>query len=247
MKKKWFTLIEMLVVVVVIGTLSATIVPRIWNSRERANDTARMSDILTIASALSSYIMDHPSYPDVKDASELTWLLREDYWLGWAIPRDPKTLEPYSYKVLDGGKHFIICATLSESSTAGNSKYDYAATIKLKPDNEIITKTGGGRRSIDNGTKNDDGNSTKTIDDGTKSIDDSTKNIDDGSKGGGDSLKDKIIDKDKIPTWGWGGFKTWGWLPDLKPDEIEKIENITTYEDAVSKINDKWSYYCYAH
>jgi len=39
MKRKSFTIIEILISMVIMGTLSATLVPRIWDAKEKANDT----------------------------------------------------------------------------------------------------------------------------------------------------------------------------------------------------------------
>lgn len=126
MKKKWFTLIEMLIVIIIIWVLAATLVPRIWNARDRANDVARIADIKAIATALISYELDNSSFPDVRNASDLQVLLWADYWLGWTIPTDPNG-KPYSYKQLNGGTHFMLCANLSSGSNNGNANKDYAS------------------------------------------------------------------------------------------------------------------------
>lgn len=41
-KKKAFTLIEILITMIIMGTLSSTIIPRIWDARERTNETVKM-------------------------------------------------------------------------------------------------------------------------------------------------------------------------------------------------------------
>lgn len=110
-------------------------VPRIWGARNRANDTARISDIRSITSALIQYQLDFPKYPangevcswaaNTAKTSVLTWA---NYGLGWVVPVDPITQECYSYRRLNSnGDHFVVCAHLSDGSTAGNAAQDLAA------------------------------------------------------------------------------------------------------------------------
>ncbi len=53
-KKKAFTLIEMLIVIVIIGILMAAIYPRLSNARGRANDVASKADQAQVAAAMVS-------------------------------------------------------------------------------------------------------------------------------------------------------------------------------------------------
>ncbi len=59
MKKRWFTLIEMLIVIVIIGILAWALIPRIGSARDKANDTAREANVRSLATAMVSYVMDH--------------------------------------------------------------------------------------------------------------------------------------------------------------------------------------------
>ena len=61
-KKKGFTLIEMLIVIVIIGILAAALIPRLSSARGRANDVARKADLAQVASALVSYQIDNGKY-----------------------------------------------------------------------------------------------------------------------------------------------------------------------------------------
>ena len=61
--KKWFTLIEMLIVVVIIGILASALIPRISSAKDRAQNTAAVKDVGDIVTALTIYQMDNGWYP----------------------------------------------------------------------------------------------------------------------------------------------------------------------------------------
>lgn len=85
---RWFTLIEMLIVIVIIGILASALIPRISQVRERAKDTARKAHLQQVAAVLVAYQIDKGSYP----ATE--WTLKDiedellNAWLS-SIPTDP--------------------------------------------------------------------------------------------------------------------------------------------------------------
>lgn len=59
MKKKAFTLIEMLIVIVIIGILAAALIPRLVSVQGRARDTKRKADLQQIGTALAIYKLDN--------------------------------------------------------------------------------------------------------------------------------------------------------------------------------------------
>ncbi|MFC1656810.1 type II secretion system protein [Patescibacteria group bacterium] len=62
-KIRAFTLIELLVVITIIGILSVLVVVNIQESRAKARNSKRKSDLHTISSALESYYADYNGYP----------------------------------------------------------------------------------------------------------------------------------------------------------------------------------------
>ncbi len=62
-RKWWFTLIEMLVVIVVIWTLISALVPRLSSARAKANDISIKADLQQVATALISYQIDKWHFP----------------------------------------------------------------------------------------------------------------------------------------------------------------------------------------
>jgi general secretion pathway protein G len=58
-----FTLIEIMVVVVILGTLAAVILPRIMDQPDKARVAKAHQDLRTIATALDLYKLDNFNYP----------------------------------------------------------------------------------------------------------------------------------------------------------------------------------------
>jgi prepilin-type N-terminal cleavage/methylation domain-containing protein len=61
-RKRGFTLIELMLVLVVIGILVAVLIPRWANSRDRAFQAAMKSDLRNLATAEETYFYDNASY-----------------------------------------------------------------------------------------------------------------------------------------------------------------------------------------
>lgn len=63
-----FSLVELLVVIVIIGILSAVAIGAFMNQRQKANDAALKSDLRTVANAYTTFAMDHTNQ-ELKDMS----------------------------------------------------------------------------------------------------------------------------------------------------------------------------------
>lgn len=94
-KKKGFTLIEMLIVIVIIGILAAALIPKLSSARGRANDVARKAWLSQIAAALVVYQIDKWSYPTT--AGSLSGITNELLSAGMAsILKDPDTSRSFT-------------------------------------------------------------------------------------------------------------------------------------------------------
>jgi len=61
-RPRGFTLIELLFVIVIIGILVAVLIPRFFNSREKAFVSAMKSDLKNLATVEESYYYDYATY-----------------------------------------------------------------------------------------------------------------------------------------------------------------------------------------
>lgn len=69
--KKAFTLVEMLIVVVIIGILAATLVPKITSAQAKARDTGRIADLTQLGTALTALNAEEGEYPNAESESIL--------------------------------------------------------------------------------------------------------------------------------------------------------------------------------
>jgi len=111
--KKGFTLVELLVVISIIGTLVAILLPNFMGARERAKDSQKIQDAYAIKNALRMYYNDNnQSYPGGA-ASGLTSLLSSYMPSISGINLGSNTV--YTYNKTDSGDGFRITIQLESS------------------------------------------------------------------------------------------------------------------------------------
>lgn len=118
--EKGFTLIEILVVIAIIGALSALLVPNYMSTRERARDSQRKSDLKQIQKALEMYRQDQnpPLYPTASAGrfgtcnnpfgSSTVYMNK--------IPCDPLGPTPYYYLPNNSTLTYTLCACIENKA-----------------------------------------------------------------------------------------------------------------------------------
>ncbi len=147
---KAFSLIELLVVVIIIGSLSALLLPNFMSARERARDTQRKNDLKQIQKALEMYKQDQnpPAYPTavsnrfgascggVFGPASSPYLNK--------IPCDPSTNERYSYTVNNTNLTYTLCACLENEAdsdgVSGDCSIQYTCGSSANRKKFIVTQ-----------------------------------------------------------------------------------------------------------
>jgi general secretion pathway protein G len=127
-----FTLVELLVVVAILGIISAIAVPNLLNAIDQGKQKRTMADMRAIGEAIETYSVDTTIYPNVNDLPSLEAILRPTYirvWPGtdgWqnTLVYVPDTALGRGYTLRSTGKDGI-----SEANPAGGSTGDFDCDI----------------------------------------------------------------------------------------------------------------------
>ena len=86
-----FTLIELLIVTVIIGLLAAIAIPKFDDVRQRAYNSAALSDLHSVALAIEEYFADNHALPEENQLINAGFALSEGVSLMKFSIRDPDT------------------------------------------------------------------------------------------------------------------------------------------------------------
>lgn len=122
-KHRTFTLVEILLVLVILGTLAAIVVPKFAGRTEQANQTAAKTQLSTFETALDAFEIDNGRYPDSSEslnalitAPDNTPNWKGPYIKGNSLPLDPWGKD-YSYEY--PGKHNLNSYDLASPGPDG--------------------------------------------------------------------------------------------------------------------------------
>jgi type II secretion system protein G len=146
--KKGFTLIEILIVISILGLLSAWIFPNFTTSLARSRDSKRRLDLQAVSKALQAYYNDHQNYPNdddvgcIKVASN-AYCWGEAFIVGPSgnqdnymtkLPQDPKSSLSYYYEVVEPGTGYVLEACLERPGPEDNDLCGVINNCPIPPD-----------------------------------------------------------------------------------------------------------------
>ena len=125
-RRRAFTLIEMLVVVLILAILAALIVPRVVNKTGDAKRAKAATDISTLSSMLNNYKLDTDSFPTTEDGLNALRVAPSgaNNWKGpyltKELPTDPWGNEYVYESPGSGNEDFVITSYGADGAPGGD-------------------------------------------------------------------------------------------------------------------------------
>ncbi len=147
-----FTLLEMLVVVSIIGLLTALLLSNFQTARARARDAARKSDLRQVKTALRLYYNDFQEYP-VGSGGQIMGCGDGTATCNWggsfeangtvymrSLPIDPVNNAPYEYQYsqTSGGDGFLLTTYLENKSDEDAEKSVERCGATADPEKYVV-------------------------------------------------------------------------------------------------------------
>ena len=116
-----FTLIELIVVIAIIGILSTLAVVSFNDSRSKARDSERLSDVRAIQGAVELYIENNGTAPDpfLETWTDLQALIGVNLQAG-TLPLDPLADDGYKYVYCHAGHNYLLAAVMENDQAIAN-------------------------------------------------------------------------------------------------------------------------------
>jgi len=78
-RSKGFTLVELLIVVAIVGIISAIAIPNLMNAVDKGKQKRTMSDLRAIGSAVEVYAIENATYPTASTVAAIKALIDPSY------------------------------------------------------------------------------------------------------------------------------------------------------------------------
>ncbi|GAW92475.1 lamin tail domain-containing protein [Calderihabitans maritimus] len=164
-----FTLVEMMVVVVILGTLAAVAIPSFTGKADKAKLNAAKADLKTIGTAIELYYVNYNAYPETLNALVGDYISKMPYdpWNNTQYNYDKDNDKGYYYVWVKPPKGDALYYPDNPTYAAGTGGVEIA-DIDLKGEVVTIKNTGGAAVDI-SGWKlvSEKGNQTFTFPSGT--------------------------------------------------------------------------------
>lgn len=144
-KSKAFTIIEIVVVIAIIGTLVSIVLFSLNNAKQKSRDAQRKNDLRRLETALEVYASDnveakYPPSPNRTPVDEaLKSLVGEKSYIR-DLPQDPLSSRRYYYQTDSESKNYTLMADLENEKEQGKD----AAPSWAKPKTDdyfVVNKT----------------------------------------------------------------------------------------------------------
>lgn len=126
MKRRGFTLVEIMIVVAIIALLAAIAIPNLLGARRTANDAAAKAGIRSLSTAAETYAAAHSGvYP--ADVTELSTYITS------AANYCSQTVQGFAYSCVLASTGYTIAASPSNSGVTGTTAYTATTGGVLTP------------------------------------------------------------------------------------------------------------------
>ena len=120
-RKKAFTLMELMVVIIILGLLASFVLPSLTGKSEEAKEKVVCIQMKSISQALKMYKIDNSTYPSTSEGLQL--LLTKKYFEDKKLPKD-SWKQPYIYTSDEDG--FEIISFGANKKEGGNDDIYYS-------------------------------------------------------------------------------------------------------------------------
>jgi len=144
-----FTLIELMIVIVILGILMGTILPRLSGAQGRARDTARAADLNSLAQAMELHYDDFGYYPGTPGTSVCLTTgysfegVFKTYFKGGSVPTPPQSTEAVAIggeTACTGGYLYLPLKKTASDTIAKH--YALVANIEVAPKGNAVNSIG---------------------------------------------------------------------------------------------------------